>query len=173
MSKNTKILTGIILILLVISSIGIFLNRDNIRRNRELNENAVFEIYEEGQLSASYTMEEIMAMGEENFNATLDTSSTDPKEFEYTGVLLREILKKADINLEEKELAAVTGADGYTVAVSMDKIMEEDNVYLSYKIQGKPLGTRDDDGSGPYQLIIRKDQFSQNWCKYAVKADIR
>ncbi|MBG0764307.1 MAG: hypothetical protein H0S78_05360 [Tissierellales bacterium] len=60
MSKNTKILTGIILILLVISSIGIFLNRDNIRRNRELNENAVFEIYEEGQFSASYTMEEIM-----------------------------------------------------------------------------------------------------------------
>ena len=114
-----------------------------------------------------------MAIREENFNATLDTSSTDPKEFEYTGVLLREIIKKVDINLENKELAAVTGADGYTVAVSIDKIMEEDNVYLSYKRQGHPLGTRDDGGSGPYQLIIRKDKFSQNWCKYAVKVDIR
>ena len=35
MSKTNKVLTGIILLLLVISSIGIFLNRDNIRKNRE------------------------------------------------------------------------------------------------------------------------------------------
>jgi len=173
MTKNIKIILTVIIILILVSTTGLYLNKDNIKVNRELNEDAVFLILVEGEEVASYTMTEIQELEEETFTATLDTSSTDPKKYNYTGVLLKDIIHKAEVDLEDKKLVAVTGADSYTVGLSIDKLSEDDNVYLTYKREGLPLGTREDGGSGPYQLIIRKDQFSQNWCKYAVKADIR
>ncbi|HKL43313.1 MAG TPA: molybdopterin-dependent oxidoreductase [Clostridia bacterium] len=173
MNKNTKTLIIIILILVGISSTGLYLNKDNIKRNKELNEKAIFEIYDSGEFLTAYTMKEIREMGEEKFEATLDTSSTQAKAYEYTGVLLKKIFKAADLEIHNRELVAVTGADGYTVALSINKVIENDNVYLAYKREGISLGTREDGGNGPYQLIIRKDQFSQNWCKYVVKADVR
>lgn len=173
MKKTNKILILIILILFLISTVGLYLNKDNILANRKLNEDAIFIIYEEGEEVASYNMLEIQQLDEKKFNATLDTSSSRPKEYNYTGVLLKDIFIQSGITLDDKEMATVTGADNYTVALSIDKILEDDNIFLAYKREDKPLGSIKDGGSGPYQLIIRKDQFSQYWCKYALKADIK
>jgi DMSO/TMAO reductase YedYZ molybdopterin-dependent catalytic subunit len=173
MSKNTKIIIFILLILVSILTTSLYLNKDQLKRNRELNEKAIFEIYDSGEFLRSYTMKEIRQMGEETFEATLDTSNTNPENFKYTGVLLKKIFEKAEIEIKNREMVAVTGADGYTVALSINKIIANDNVYLAYKKEDMPLGTRADGGSGPYQLIIRKDPFSQNWCKYVVKVDVR
>jgi len=173
MTRNIKIILIIIIILIAVSTTGLYLNGDNVKVNRELNEEAVFVILKEGEEVGSFTMGEIQELQEKTFTATLDTSDTDPEKYKYTGVLLKDIIHKAGVDLQDKKIIAVTGADSYTVGVSVDKVLEEDNVYMAYKRDGLPLGSRNDGGSGPYQLIIRKDQFSQNWCKYAVKADVR
>lgn len=173
MNKNTKTIIFILVVLVSISFTGLYLNRDYIERNKKLNEKAMVEIYDSGEFLVSYTMKEIRQIGEEQFEATLNTSNTKAKKYEYTGVLLKKIFETSEIKIDNKEMVSVTGADGYTVAVSMNKIIEKDNVYLAYKRQDMPLGTREDGGSGPYQLIIRKDSFSQNWCKYVVKVDVR
>lgn len=173
MNKSNKTIILILIILVSISSTGLYLNKDHMIRNRELNEKAIFEIYDSGEFLTSFTMEEIREIGEEKFEATLDTSNTNPKTYEYTGVRLKKILDAAALEILDREMVAVTGADGYTVAVSMTKVIEKDNVYLAYKREDIPLGTREDGGTGTYQLIIKNDQFSQNWCKYVVKADVR
>jgi hypothetical protein len=173
MKKNTKILISVILILVVISAVAIMMNRDNVAAQKELNDNAIFIVKDNGQEIVSYNMTEIQALGETDFTATLDTSDTDPEDFHYTGVLLKAIFENAGISLEGKEAVVVTAADGYTVAVPMEKFMADDNVYLAYKKEGTLIGTREEGGKGPYQMIISKDQFSQFWCKYAVSADIQ
>ena len=62
--------------------------------------------------------------------------------------------------------------DGYAAALSMDKVMDDDNVYLAYKRDGELLGTKTDGGNGPYQLIISKDKFSQYWVKFAYQGEL-
>ncbi len=118
-------------------------------------------------------MTEIQSIGEVDFTATLDTSNSDPEDFQYTGVLLKNIFSHAGITLEGREAIVVSAADGYTVAIPMDKFMADDNVYLAYKKEGELIGTREEGGKGPYQMIVSKDQFSQFWCKYALSADLQ
>lgn len=173
MKKNTKILISVILVLVIISAVAIMMNKDNVKAKKELNDNAVFILMDKGEEIASYNMTEIQAIGEADFTATLDTSNTDPEDFQYTGVLLKNVFEHAGISLEGREAVIVSAVDGYTVALPMDKFMEDDNVYLAYKKEGELIGTREEGGKGPYQMIISKDQFSQFWCKYAVSADIQ
>lgn len=173
MKKNTKILISVILVLVIISAVAIMMNKDNVKAKKELNDNAVFILMDKGEEIASYNMTEIQAIGEADFTATLDTSNTDPEDFQYTGVLLKNVFEHAGISLEGREAVIVSAVDGYTVALPMDKFMEDDNVYLAYKKEGELIGTREEGGKGPYQMIISKYQFSQFWCKYAVSADIQ
>lgn len=173
MNKNSKILIVIIVLLAATAAIAIFLNRDNVAASKELNNNAIFIVIEDGIELASFNMTEIQAMGETDFEATLRSSGSDPKDHIYTGVLLKNIFSHANISIEGKDTVVVTAADGYTVAITMDKFLDDDNVYLAYMRDGELLGTKEDGGSGPYQMIIRKDPFSQFWCKFAVSAEIR
>ncbi len=83
------------------------------------------------------------------------------------------ILKKLEIDTENKKQLIVRGIDGYTVAFSIDEVVDEDNIYLAYKMEGKLLKSKEEGGSGPYQLIVRKDQFSQRWCKFVVEMEVR
>ncbi|HAE43284.1 MAG TPA: hypothetical protein DCG34_10280 [Clostridiales bacterium] len=173
MNKNTKILAGIIIALATISAAAILLNRDNVVANKELNNNAIFVVLNDGKEVTSFNMSEIQAIGEVEFNATLRSSGSEPKEHVYTGVLLKSIFANANISIEGKDAVIVTAADGYTVAVTIDKLMDDDNVYLAYKKDGELSGTKEDGGSGPYQMIIRKDPFSQFWCKFAISAELK
>lgn len=173
MNKNTKILIGIVLLLITISATAILLNRDNVAASKELNNNAIFVLIKDGEEVASFNMVEIQAIGEVDFNATLKSSGSDPKEHVYTGVLLKNIFSHANIDIEGNDTVVVTAADGYTVAITRDKFLDDDNVYLAYMKDGELLGTKEDGGSGPYQMIIRKDPFSQFWCKFAISAEIR
>lgn len=173
MNKNTKILLSVILLLVLISAIAIMMNKDNVEAKKELNDNAIFILMDKGEEIASYNMTEIQNIGEADFTATLDTSNSDPEDFQYTGVLLKNIFQHAGISLEGKESVIISAVDGYTVALPMDKFMENGNVYIAYKKEGSLIGTREEGGKGPYQMIISKDQFSQFWCKYAISADIK
>lgn len=173
MNKNTKILVSIILILVIISVIAIMMNKDNVITKKQLNDNAVFILMDNGEEIASYNMTEIQAIGEVDFTATLDSSDTDPENFQYSGVLLKNIFLNAGISIEGRDSVIVSAVDGYTVAIGIEKFMAEDNVYLAYKKEGQLIGTKEDGGKGPYQMIISKDQFSQFWCKYALSANIQ
>ena len=173
MSKNAKMLILIIGLLIVISTIAIVMNKEDVEEKSELNENAIFIIMEDDVEIASYNMSQIKEIGEKSIVATLDTSTSEPEDFEYTGVLLKNVFTHAGVSLVDKEAVIVAAVDGYTIAISMEKLMDEDNVYIVYKKEGELLGTREEGGKGPYQIIIIKDQFSQYWCKYALSANIR
>ncbi len=67
----------------------------------------------------------------------------------------------------------VRATDGYTIALSPKEVKDEDNVYLAYKLNGKLLKRKEEGGSGPYQVIIRKDEFSQRWCKFVVEIELK
>jgi len=124
--------------------------------------------------TASLNFEEITALENHQFKATEDTSTSGPKSRKYRGVLLKDLLNKADIDdsaLKSASKVLVKGLDGYVIAMSVDEALS-DHVYLAFEKDGKPLGTLKKGGSGPFQLIIVKDSFSQRWCKYVFEVTI-
>ncbi|HSH34827.1 molybdopterin-dependent oxidoreductase [Schnuerera sp.] len=164
---------GIILFILIII-MGVFglINRQMVKDNKEAHENAEIIIKEE-EKESKLKFEDIVDLGEEEFTAVLDTSDSNPKEHNYTGVPLSNIIEEVKINMEDKKQVIIKGIDGYTVALSIKEVMDENNVYLAYKFNGKFLKSKEKGGSGPYQIIVRKDQFSQRWCKFVVELEVK
>ncbi|MTI68452.1 MAG: hypothetical protein FH753_17875 [Firmicutes bacterium] len=171
---NVKKLIGLVIaILIIIVSVTAYINKKDIEDKLTLQREATFIIKNEGKEITRYNMEEIRSLGEEEFNANLNKDGKEPIAYSYTGVLLKKLFKEKGIKLKDKSTVIVRATDGYTVAIPIKKVLQEGNVYIAYMKEGKPIGTREEGGKGPYQIIISKDKFSQHWCKYALEAEVK
>ncbi|WZL72375.1 hypothetical protein QBE52_14945 [Clostridiaceae bacterium 35-E11] len=166
-----KYITIVVMVLTIIVGITAYLNMKTVAVKKDLEENALFVIKENGKEIAAIDMKTIKSLGESKFEAKLKKSGEDPTPYTYTGVLLKKIFENYEVELKNKSAVVVKAIDGYTVAVDIEKVLADDNVYLTYMREGEGLGNKEDGGSGPYQMIISKDPFSQYWCKFALEAD--
>lgn len=161
-----------IAILVIITGVFAFMNRELVKDKGYARENAEIILKgEEGEKVLGH--EDVKALGEVDFSANLDTSTTEPEEHTYTGIPLKNLIEEVGLSLKDKDMVIVRAIDGYTVALSIEEVLDKENVYLAYAVDGKPLRSRSQGGSGPYQLIVRKDQFSQRWCKFVVEIEVR
>ena len=167
------LLASIIIVLVIILAILIKMNKEGFEEKAQLNSDAIFTVLDNGQEVRTYTMEEIKSLGETRFKADLKSSGKEAVEYEYTGVLLKKIVLDSGISLDNKSLAIVSAIDGYLVPLSMDKLLDDQNVYLAYERNGELMANREEGGDGPYQMIISKDSFSQYWCKYAYSIELQ
>lgn len=158
-------------ILIIVVGVFAFMNRELVKDKGYAQENAEV-IVKKGDLETVLGYESIKALGEVDFSAILDTSTSDPEEHTYTGVPLKKVIEETGISLNEKDKVVIRAIDGYTVAFTIDEVLDEDNVYMAYGMDGKPLKSKSKGGSGPYQIIVRKDQFSQRWCKFVVEIEV-
>lgn len=172
MKKNNIIILVMIMLLLSVIGIGYLCNSEEIEEKLALNKEAIFEVVRDGEVVASYNMEDIANMGEVQFYANLKSSGNDPVAHEYTGVLLKTIFEEAGLDPASSAGATVIAVDGYAAALTNEKLMADDNVYLAYKRDGDLLGDKVSGGYGPYQLVISKDKFSQFWVKYAFQGEL-
>jgi hypothetical protein len=108
----------------------------------------------------------------ENFSAVLDTATTDAVEQNYTGIQLKDILNKYNINFSDKKLITLSAVDGYSVAYSIEEVLIDKNVYITYKQDGIFLRSRDEGGRGPYESIVVSDNFSNRRCKWLTKIEV-
>lgn len=169
MSKKT--ISFIIGILVIIVGVFAFINRQAIEDKKQDHEKMNI-IIKKGEKETTFSHDEILEFGEEEFKANLKSSGKKAVEHIYTGVPLIKLLQSAEIEMKEEDQINVKSIDGYTVALRGDEVLDEENIYLSYKIDGELMKPREDGGDGPYQMIIRKDQFSQRWAKYVVEIEV-
>lgn len=102
----------------------------------------------------------------ETFPAVVRSSGEKPIQTEYTGVELKDLLGEYDIVLKNDNRITFNASDGYRIILLGEEINEKKNVYLVYKRDGELLKSKRQGGKGPYQLVIRKDPFSQRWIKH-------
>lgn len=169
MSKKT--ISCIIVILVIIVGVFAFINRQAIEDKKQ-DHKEMNVIIKRGEKETTFSHDEILEFGEEEFKANLKSSGKKAVEYIYTGVPLIKLLQSAEIEIKEENQINVKSIDGYTVALRGDEVLDEENIYLSYKIDGELMKLREDGGNGPYQMIIRKDQFSQRWAKYVVEIEV-
>lgn len=176
MKKKQKqqgmVIGGTLFVMVIILAVTSFMSRDALVEKQQLNNDAMFSVVYQGEQLALFNMEEIQAMGEQDFKANLKTSGKEPIPYTYTGVLLKSILETAGVDIDSMDKAVIYAIDGYAVSLDIEKLMDSENIYLAYMREGELIGSREEGGKGPYQMIISKDQFSQHWCKYAFEIEV-
>jgi DMSO/TMAO reductase YedYZ molybdopterin-dependent catalytic subunit len=169
--KKTVMIVVVILVLVV--GITAYMNRGDLDAKQSSQQDAYVIIKSGGSEVARIDLEQLQGMNVADVEANLKRSGKDPEKHAYTGVLLKEVLKAAGADTTGKDTVVMKAVDGYTSAIGMDEVLEEDNVYLVYEIDGQPLGTKEEGGSGPLQVILAKDPFSQRWCKFVMEIDLQ
>lgn len=172
MKKNKSVYIAFIAIAMVAVVFGI-LNSKTLGERVSLQKNAEIVFKVGGENPVVMTMEDLETIGFTEFKANLKKNGKAPVEHDYAGVLLKTALKEAGIELDGKSHIEAKAVDGYTSAIPLEKVIMDDNVYIAVMMDGKPLISKEDDGPGPYQIIISKDKFSQYWCKWAVEVNVQ
>lgn len=172
MNKRVLIVIVTIILLSIILYFSLKLSQESIEKRRETLEKAEIVLISEEE-EKNLNIDIIKSIGKKDFQAILDTSTTDASLHNYTGVELKDILNYFNIELDNKKAVILTGVDGYSVAYSIDEVLEDENIFVAYMEDGKYLGTRKDGGRGPYESIVVSDQFSFRRCKWLIEIEVK
>lgn len=117
-------------------------------------------------VSADYIYNHVDAM---SFPSVVRSSGNKPVETEYKGIELLKLFNSLDMDLSNMQKITLNASDGYMIVLNIDEIYEPNNVYLTFERDKEYLKTKEKGGNGPFQLVIRKDPFSQRWCKHVIE----
>ncbi len=172
MSKN-KIAVIIIVVLALLLGVGLILNQQIVKENKALLDNVEIKIIDQGAEVGTISYEEIVALGAEEYEAVYDTSKTDPVMETYKGVQLYKILQAFDIPVEEREVVTLTAVDNFAMAYSMEEVLQEENMYITFERNGEVIQGKEQDDAGPLVAIIKSDQFSNRRCKWLISVEVQ
>ena len=168
--KKNRLIIGIILALAVAVGVLAWLNG----RSLAGLEPATLVVKEQGREVGSISLEEIMALGGEEFKVVLRSSGQEPQENTYTGVSLARVVEAVKPGLVTPQCqVSVRAADGYAVTYTGEELLRPEHIYLVWLKDGKPLGSKAKGGQGPLLVIPRQHEFGQFWCKFALEVDVR
>lgn len=168
---NEKVIAAVSVLVIVVALFAYLNSRDAEDRLLSQREARIFIVSAETRETVDF--ETVLELEEHQFTATLRSSDGGVRDHTYTGVRLRDLLEHHGLDVGGAEQVITRAADGYAVALTRDEVMDDDNVYIVYMIDGQPMASREEGGSGPYQVIIRKDEFAQRWNKYLMEIEIR
>ena len=175
-TKNKKVMIIIIAIVAVLAiALGVtaYLNMDNVGEKKALQENAIIVVKSGDKKLTEVNMDYIIGLGEKEFKANLKKSGEPPVEHSYTGVPMKNLFAELKIDTVNVTAVVLKAIDGYVSALTLNEVMEDDNVYIVYKIDGKSLGNTENGGDGPYMALMRTDIYSQRWCKFLTEIDLQ
>ena len=94
------------------------------------------------------------------------TSGGNPSDngvFNYTGVLLRDLLNEAQISTNATSVY-VQASDGYGTTLTL-KDAQNDNTMIAFSKDGSALTPLKSGGEGPFRLVLGGDTYAQRWVK--------
>ncbi|MEG1049777.1 MAG: hypothetical protein RSE24_04475 [Oscillospiraceae bacterium] len=169
MTKQTKIAAAVLGLLLVTTVVLLMLNSPSAQEKQELSKSGSFKITLDGT-TKTVTMKDIEAVGISDISANYKPSGKQPVTRVYQGVSFAALLKYLELDtvaLAEKNTSVVfTAIDGYTTAIKMEEALDEGKCAIVVSLENKPIGSKEDGGTGPYMMVLPQDQFSQRWCKF-------
>lgn len=175
MNKKNKIaaivIIGVLTIAFVIALV-IFLesNKDNF----DLYNDEKIKISMGDELIGEFTLQELLDQCPSiEFQAIYKPSGKAAIERDYTGIYLRDLLDSLGVNVDGAKGVRFVALDGLQQIYTINYILEEDNVYLTYLVGGKPFNkginqmaysSPQEDG-GPFVIIRARDDTSQHRVK--------
>ncbi len=167
-NNQTKIVIIVIAVLLVLVCVLAALNAKSVEAKKAMLEAQTFTISTESK-TYEVNMDMINSIGIQDISANLKRNGKAAEEKVYQGVPFKAIIDKLSIDSQGVQSFIFTAADGYASAVTKDKAMDDKNCFVVTSVGGKALGSKENGGSGPFMMILAKEQFSQQWCKFLIE----
>lgn len=169
-NSQTKIVIIIIAVLVVLVGVLAALNAKAVEEKKAMQNAQEFTI---SIASKTYTVDMAMlqSIGVQDINTKLKSSGKAAVAKVYQGVPFKAIIDKLGADSEGVQSFVFTAADGYASAVTKDEAMDEKNCFIAISEGGKPLGNKENGGSGPFLMVLVKEQFSQRWCKFLLEVN--
>lgn len=172
MSKQTKIVVLILGALILLTGALLIWNRPSAKERQELAEGEKF-IIKIGDQSKEVTMADIEEIKTADVEANYKPSGKAPVTRVYQGVPFSRLAEHMGISQEGCSSVVFTAIDGYSTAISAEEAFDPEICVIAVSLEGEGLGSKEDGGSGPFMMILPKDQFSQRWCKFLAEVNIR
>ena len=171
MSRNTKIVVVTMAVLSLAVVALAWLNRNNVAERKALQENGTF-LVTVGDSRYTVTMSGIEGIGSRVIDANYKTNLMPAVQKKYTGVSLKSVLDSLGADYSTAKSVRFSAMDGYVSVAAVSDALNEDNCFIVFEEAGKPLGTREAGGVGPFMVIFAKDRFSLRWCKYLLEITV-
>ena len=171
MDKQKKIVITIIIFLVTLVMILSIMNLGDVEHKKLLEEKSIFEINTDNE-TYSIDMEYLISLNPVDIVANLDTSLSNSQKLNMQAIELIDIINSFNISLNNIEMIHIKSLDGYNSIVSIDELLQDNNVYICIALDNEPLKTKSKGGMGPYLMIIQSSTFSQRWVKYIQEINI-
>lgn len=177
-NKNLIIAIAIIVVLSMAFALLYYLLSEEREENLSLFDQNKIEISLNGEVIKTIGCNDIISLGEEDFEATYNPSHATPVTKTYTGVPLKNILVFCDVNLNQINEVIVTANDNFTRAYGSAAISLDSEIYLAYKVNGEPFAKgfekagEGKENGGTYVTIIKSEDFSLNRCKCVIRINV-
>lgn len=183
LSKPVIAAIVIVSVLVVAFSVFLPLYLKNNSENRKLYKEHKIKITAYGKEIGAYSLNDFLALSgvaERDFEATYDTSNSDAVRKTYTGIEVKKILLALNVDMASARAITFNGSDGMSKLYTPDDVIANDNVFIAYKVNGKPFNKgiktqaykeAEEDG-GPFVIIKVSDTFSQHRCKLLVEIEV-
>jgi DMSO/TMAO reductase YedYZ molybdopterin-dependent catalytic subunit len=122
--------------------------------------------------SQNITLNQLQSFQQVTVQAKL-TSGGNPADngvFNYTGVLLKDILSQAQVAANATSVY-VQASDGYGATLTL-KDAENLNTLIAFSKDDSPLVPLKSGGEGPFRLVVGTDTYAQRWVKDVVSIKI-
>lgn len=163
--KQTIIIIVAVLGLALLVAVLAYFNAGDLNRKKTLEEGAQFVLrYADQEYRVSRG--EVMELGTTEFSTIMRTSSTAPTEVTFEGIELKKLFQAYEIPVEVDSMIDVKALDGYVSVLDGEEVLEPESVYLTIAMNGEPLQTKSEGGSGPFYLVLPKATFAQRWVKF-------
>ena len=170
--RGSKLVAGIVIGLATAVVVLALLNRTNTVTKKEAQDNGSFSLFA-GREEYTVVMGDIEALSPLDIEANHRKSGQASETRTYRGVSLKAVVERLGIDASRFQSVSFTAVDGYASALTIGEAMDGGNCYIVVAMDGEPLGTKDDGGSGPFMMILAHDPFSQRWCKFLLEVRLR
>ena len=171
MDKNTKIVLFSLTALSFLVVIFALLNRSYIEPMREAQRAGVFFLLADDRKHA-VSIDDFEDFSPFDIDANYKTSGLSARNRTFRGVSFSTIAASFDIDISAYRFVLFTAADGYASMLTSAEAMDAGNCYIVAGEEGRPLGTLEEGGMGPFMMILAHDAFSQRWCKYLLEVKL-
>ena len=121
-----------------------------------------------GVVLAEVSLEDIKALPSVKRTFSIH-SSTGTTQHNFTGTLLSNVLDSSGVEFRnEYRWALAVGVDDYISDISVDEILEENNVFVMYEDDGEPLLKKNGE-PGAMRIVVINDTFGQRFTNYLLE----
>ena len=168
---DKKVLWAVLVLLGIVVVFAVLNAGEHEERLASQRERKVFIDFGEERITVNY--DDILTLEQHEFEETLRSSEAPPRDKVFKGVRMQDLLDSVDIPAEEINQVITKSVDAYTVALSQEEVLSEDNVYVIHEIDGETLISREEGGWGPFMIVIREETFAQRWNRYLMEIEVR